>query len=137
MIKQFWINLPVKDIPKSKAFFTKIGFKLNTQQSNGANSACFMIGEKNAVLMLFDEPTFKGFINSEILNAQQLTEVLLSFDAESKEEVDELVEKVIAAGGTSNHKPSEMKGFMYSCLFTDLDGHKWNILYMDMSKLPK
>ncbi len=85
--------------------------------------------------MLFSEVMFKGFISDEVTNATQASEVLLSIGAESKEEVDELAGKAVAAGGTSNHQPGEMKGWMYGCLFQDLDGHKWNVLYMDMSKM--
>ena len=136
-MKQFWLNLPVKDINKSREFFTKLGFTFNTGQGNGPNSVCMLLGDNGVVVMLFDEPTFKGFTNNEITSTRQSTEVLLSIDAQSKEEVDEMVEKAIAAGGSSSHKPSEMKGFMYGCVFNDLDGHKWNILYMDYSKMPK
>jgi len=135
MAKQFWINLPVKNIHKSKEFFTKLGFKFNTVHGNTENSACLLIGEKEVVVMLFDEPTFKGFTNNEITSTKQSTEVLLSIDAQSKEEVDEMVKKAIAAGGSSNHIPKEMQGFMYGCVFTDLDGHRWNVLYMDMTKM--
>jgi hypothetical protein len=135
MAKQFWLNLPVKDVNKSREFFTNIGFKFNTGQGNGPNSACMLLGDKNVVVMLFDEPTFRGFTNNEITSTKQSTEVLLSIDAESKEEVDELVAKVIAAGGTSSHKPYEMKGGMYGTVFADPDGHKWNVLFMDMSKM--
>ncbi len=134
MAKTFWLNLPVKDINKSKAFFSKLDFKFNAQR-NSPNSACLMLGDSNVVCMLFEEPTFKGFTNNEITNTQQSTEVLLSIDAQSKEEVDEMVLKVINAGGTSNHKPYEMSGFMYGCVFADLDGHRWNVLYMDMTKM--
>jgi uncharacterized protein len=137
MTKQFWINLPVKDVSKSKTFFTKLGFQLNPHYGNSENSASLLIGEKNVVVMLFDEPTFKSFIGNETAISNLSTEVLLSIDAESKEEVDEMVAKAVAAGGKSNHKPGEMKGWMYGCVFTDLDEHRWNVLYMDMSKMPK
>ena len=137
MTKDFWINLPVKDIKKSKAFFSKLGFSFNTQYGNSDNSASLLIGQKKVVVMLFDEPTFKSFTNTEIVNTKQGTEVLLSIDAESKEEVDEMAEKAINAGGKSKHKPAEMEGWMYGCVFTDLDGHQWNVLYMDMDKAPK
>jgi len=136
MAKDFWLTLPVKDINKSKAFFTQLGFKFNTQYSD-PKSACLLVGEKNVVVMLFEEPAFKGFISGEIADVKQGAEVLLSFDAQSKEEVDELVKKVIAAGGKSNHKPYDMQGYMYGCVFTDIDGHRWNILHMDMSKMQK
>jgi predicted lactoylglutathione lyase len=137
MAKQFWINLPVKDVNKSKEFFSKLGFTFNTGQGNGPNSACMLLGDQNVVCMLFDEPTFKGFTNNEITSTGQSTEVLLSIDAQSKEEVDEMVQKAVAAGGSSKHVPKEMEGFMYGCVFADLDGHRWNVLYMDMSKMPQ
>lgn len=137
MTKQFWINLPVKDIRRSKTFFKQLGFSFNTQHGNTENSASLVIGEKNVVVMLFDEPTFKGFINNEAGIANHSTEVLLSIDAESKDEVDEMAAKAVAAGGTSSHIPGEMKGWMYGCLFSDPDGHRWNVLYMDMNKMPK
>ncbi|MES2649098.1 MAG: VOC family protein [Bacteroidota bacterium] len=136
MTKDLWINLPVKNLALSKAFFTRLGFTFNLQQGNSDNSACLLIGQKNVVVMLFDEPTFKGFINSNIVTAGNGNEVLFSLGVESKEEVDDLAQKAIDAGGSSNHQPSEMRGWMYGCVFTDLDGHKWNVLYMDMSKMP-
>jgi predicted lactoylglutathione lyase len=137
MITDLWINLPVKNIIQSKAFFTQLGFTFNLQQGNSDNSACLLIGKKNAVVMLFDEPTFKGFINNNIALAAGGNEVLLSVGVESKDEVDALAKKAVEAGGSSNHSPTEMQGWMYGCVFTDLDGHKWNVLYMDMSKMPK
>lgn len=137
MPKQFWLNLPVKNIEKSKEFFTKLGFKFNTQYGNTPNSACLMMGEKDVAVMLFDEPTFKQCIGGAAMELSKSTEVLLSIDAQSKEEVDAMVQKAIDAGGTSNHKPSDMTGWMYGCVFTDIDGHKWNVLYMDMAKMPK
>jgi uncharacterized protein len=135
MITDLWINLPVKNIAKSKAFFTQLGFTFNTQHGNSDNSISLLIGKKNVVLMLFDEPTFKGFINSNIAPAGSGSEVLLSIGVESKEDVDDLAKKAVDAGGSSSHKPKEMQGWMYGCVFTDLDGHKWNVLYMDMSKM--
>ena len=137
MPKQFWLNLPVKEINKSVEFFTKMGFAFNPQYPTTASSACLMLGEKGVVIMLFDEPTFKQCFGGAAMELSKSTEVLLSIDAQSKEEVDAMVEKAIAAGGSSNHKPGEMKGWMYGCVFTDLDGHKWNVLYMDMSKMQK
>lgn len=99
--------------------------------------AAMQVGEKDVTVMLFDESTFKGFVeNCGLADTAKGVEVLLSIDAESKEEVDELAQKAIEAGGKSNHKPREMDGWMYGCLFTDPDGHSWNVLHMDMSKMP-
>jgi predicted lactoylglutathione lyase len=136
MVKEFWINLPVRDVAKSKEFFVNLGFSLNKEHGNTANSASLQIGQKKAVVMLFNEEMFQGFTNSEIAKPE-MAEVLLSIDAESKGEVDEMAKRAVAAGGKSNHTPSEMKGWMYGCIFTDLDGHRWNVLYMDMNKMPK
>jgi len=137
MVKEFWLSLPVKDIKKSRAFFDKLGFKFNTKNGNTDTSAALMVGEKNIVVMLFEEPAFKGFTNTEVADTKQGTEVLLSFDAQSKEEVDAMAQKAIEAGGKTDHKPYEMQGWMYGCVFTDIDGHKWNVLHMDYSKMPK
>lgn len=136
MAKDLWINLPVKDVNKSKAFFSKLGFSFN-QRYSSSNSACLLVGEKQVPVMLFEEREFKGFTGKEISNTSQATEVLLSVGADSKEEVDELANKAIEAGGKSNHKPSEVAGWMYGCVFSDIDGHNWNVLYMDMSKMPE
>jgi uncharacterized protein len=135
MAKQCWSNLSVKNINRSKEFFTKLGFKCSNQHGNSDNPVCLLIGDNNVVCMLFDEATFKGFTKNEITDTAKSNEVLLSIDAQSKEEVDEMLSNAIAAGGTSSHQPSQMKGFMYGCVFADPDGHKWNVLYMDRSNM--
>lgn len=137
MTKELWINLPVKNVAKSKEFFTKLGFSLNPNAPNPDISACLLIGAKNVVVMLFEEPVFKSFTNHEITNTKQSSEVLISFDAESREEVDEIAKKVKDAGGTVYNGPGDNQGWMYGMGFSDLDGHRWNVLYMDMAKMPK
>jgi predicted lactoylglutathione lyase len=136
MVKQIWLNLPVRDVKKSKDFFANIGFSFNEQQSN-ATSACMLVGDTNFVVMLFEEAAFEGFVQNKLTDAQTSSELLISVDAQSKEEVDEFAAKVIDAGGNLFAKPAENQGWMYGCGFADLDGHRWNVLYMDMSKLPK
>lgn len=135
--KDFWLTLPVKNVQKSREFFTKLGFSFSKQFGNSANCAGLLVGKKKVVVMLFDEPSFKEFINNKIANTKQVTEVILSISAESKEEVDNIVKLAVSLGGKSKHKPHKMTGWMYGCGFTDLDGHTWNPLYMDMSKMPK
>ncbi len=137
MTKELWINLPVKDVKKAKEFFTKIGFSLNPQYGNNDDSASFLVGAKNIVVMLFAESAFKGFTRHEIADTKKGAEVLLSIDAESRAEVDEIAKKATKAGGTIFSAPAENQGWMYGCGFADLDGHRWNVLYMDMSKMPK
>lgn len=137
MTKELWLNLPVKDVAKSKEFFTKIGFSLNTEHGDGCEMACFEVGTKKNPVLFFAEETFKGFTKSEISDTKNGSEVLISFDAENREEVDETAKKVWDAGGTVFSEPAEIEGWMYGFAFADLDGHRWNQVYMDMSKMPK
>lgn len=136
MTKSLWINLPVKSISKSKVFFTALGFTLNLQYGVREDSACFLVGESNLAIMLFEESLYEGFAGTAIADHRHGGEVLFSIDAESPEEVDALAEKVIGAGGTIYGEPGYKDGWMYGCGFIDLDGQRWSILYMDMSKMP-
>lgn len=121
MVKQFWINLPSKDVKKSIAFYTNIGFKLNPNHPNSDKAASFFIGESKIVLMIFDEPTFKGFTNTPLADAATCR-TLLSIDAQNKEEVDELAKKATDAGGKTSHKPTGQQSWMYGCVFPILMG---------------
>lgn len=136
MAKEFWLSLPVKNVKRSRDFFTKMGFKFSSRFGEDANSAALLVGEKSTVVMLFEEPEFKGFVNNEVVNTATGAEVLLSFDAQSKEEVDEMAKRAADAGGKTNHQPYKMTGWMYGCVFSDPDGHRWNVLYMDTAKMP-
>ncbi len=137
MTKELWINLPVKNVKAAREFYAKIGFTLNIRFPETEQSSSVFAGEKNIVIMLFENSMFKGFSRNAITDTQQSTEVLFSIDAESKEEVDELARKVKAAGGTVYGEPGESQGWMYGCGFTDLDGHRWSVLHMDFSKMPQ
>ncbi len=128
MMKEFWLSLPVTNIEKSIAFYSNIGFTIGDGPGRTPTSAPLRVGDKKVVVMLFERSVFNGFTNDSTPVAG--CNVLLSVDAQSKEEVDEMVEKVIAAGGTSGHKPYPMNGPMYGCVFQDIDGHRWNLLYM-------
>jgi uncharacterized protein len=136
MLKEFWINLPVRDINKSREFFTKLGFPLNPQFNNSNEMVGLMIGDKKVIVNFFPEATFKSFTGNVITDTKLSTEVLLSVDGDNREEVDELFKKAIEAGGTICSEPGG-QGWMYGCVFADLDGHRWNVLYMDMSNMPK
>lgn len=137
MTKELWINLPVKDVKKSREFFAAIGFAINKNAPASDSSASFLIGSKNIVMMLFEESVFQRFTNHTVTDTGKSTEILLSFDAESRQEVDELARKVTAAGGKVFAQPGESQGWMYAFGFADPDGHRWNVLYMDMAKMPK
>ena len=135
MVKQIWLNLPVKDVSKSEAFFKELGFS-PIPYGASETSAGIMIGDNNFVVMLFQEQVFKSFIDSAVTDTAVATEVLISIDAQSREEVDAWAQKVTTAGGNVFRQPAENNGWMYGCGFTDPDGHRWNVLYMDMEKMP-
>ena len=135
-IKSIWLNLPVKNVSKSREFFKAIGFKENPLHENNKNLASFLIGEHDFVLMLFPYETFKGFIRGEISDMKKGKEVLINIDAQSREEVDRMAALVRKAGGKIFAEPGESQGWMYAFGFDDPDGHRWSMLYMDMSKSP-
>ncbi|ANY74272.1 extradiol dioxygenase [Paenibacillus ihbetae] len=127
-----FVNLPVKDLDRTKDFFTKIGFEFNPQFTD-KNAACLMIGD-NIFAMLLVEDYFKTFTKKDLSNAAKTTEVILALSAESKEQVDEIVNNALAAGGSPSNDPVD-HGFMYSWSFQDPDGHLWEVLYMDPSNV--
>jgi len=133
MATKIFINLPVKDLDRSVGFFRNLGFTFNPQftDEKGAN----MIVSENIFLMLLTENYFKTFTNTELCDAHRATEVLIAIDAQSKEEVEQLVKKAEALGGKLYAKPQD-HGWMYQHSFADLDGHRWEIVYMDESQLP-
>ncbi|MDX5348980.1 MAG: VOC family protein [Hymenobacteraceae bacterium] len=130
MTKEIWLNLPVKDINRSKEFFRKLGFSFHPRHEGSNEMAGLIVGEKNVMVMLFTEAIFKSFTQNEITDTSRSTEVLLTIDAESKEEVFELAKKAEEAGG-SVFAPPGGQGGMYGCGFKDPDGHRWNVLFME------
>lgn len=127
MNKQIIFNLPVKDLDKSKAFFSALGFSFNPQFSN--ERAAFMnIVEGSIQAMLTTEPFFKSLINKPVVQAKEGNEVVICLSCESREEVDRLIAKAAAAGGRIPHPPED-HGFMYDQGFEDLDGHLWNLVW--------
>ncbi|MES2418445.1 MAG: VOC family protein [Bacteroidota bacterium] len=135
MTKEIWINLPVKDIAKAVDFYTKMGFNLNPHQPITDTMASFFIGEKKVVLMLFKDEVLEEFSANKIADTTKGTEVLFSLDAESTTEVDEMLQKAETAGGKIYANGGEKDGWMYGGGFIDLDGHRWNMLYMDFNKM--
>jgi len=134
MATKIFVNLPVKDLNKSIEFFTQIGFTFNPQFTD--DTATCMIISENIFAMLLIEKKFKEFTKKEIADAKRTTEVLIALDAESKEKVDEIVQKAVRAGGSIYIEPQD-HGWMYSHSFADLDGHQWELLYMDESAIPQ
>src|SRR3989344_6356394 len=135
MTKQIFVNIPVKDLNKTIQFFTRLGFKFNPQFTD-ENATCMIIGE-NIFAMLLVEKFFGGFIpGREISDTSKSTEVLMGITAESREEVDEMTSNAVSAGGREYREAAD-HGWMYGRAFEDLDGHIWEIFYMDENKMPE
>ncbi|MGY4830652.1 VOC family protein [Sphaerotilaceae bacterium SBD11-9] len=130
---QIFVNLPVKDLPQSRAFFESLGYNFNPQFSND-QGACLVISD-TIFAMLLTEPFFQTFTKKQIVDARKSTEVLICLSCNSKAEVDALVAKAVKAGGTTPGAPQD-HGFMYSHSFEDLDGHVWELVHMDPNAAP-
>jgi predicted lactoylglutathione lyase len=126
-----FVSLPVQDPKKSKAFYESLGYKANPQFS-GETAACIMISDTIAVMFTTLEQ-FQQISPKPLSDAKKFCQVLLSLTCESREEVDALVAKAVAAGGTKAHEPEDY-GFMYQCGFYDPDGHGWGLTWMNPSK---
>jgi predicted lactoylglutathione lyase len=133
MAKNIFVNLPVKDLNRSVEFFTKLGFTFNPAFTD--EKATSMIIGDNIYAMLLVESYFKTFMKKEVADTTKSSEVIICIDAENNQGVDELVNKAIAAGATEPMGAKDY-GFMYQRGFQDLDGHLWEVMYMDMSKFP-
>jgi predicted lactoylglutathione lyase len=127
MSTTIFLNLPVKDVAAAQRFYTGLGYSINPQFT-GENSACMVISEQ-ITAMLLAEPHFKEFTTNEIADPTT-TEVIIALSAESRAAVDEVADKALAAGGTEPKAPQD-HGFMYVRAFTDLDGHHWELIWMD------
>jgi predicted lactoylglutathione lyase len=122
------VNLAVKDLEKSKAFFDGLGFSFNPKFTD-QNAACMIIND-DAFAMLLVEPFFKGFTKRAICDTSTQTEALIAVSCDSRAAVDEMVNKAVAAGGKQAMDPMD-HGFMYGWSFYDLDGHHWEVMWMD------
>ena len=137
MAKEMWLNFGVDDLIKSREFYQAIGFKIMEQHANNNQMVGLVIEQQKVAVMLFPNSMFGGFIQNSVTETAKSNEILMSFDAESSEEVDAFIALVEKAGGKVYGKPGWTQGWMYGAGFCDLDGHRWNILHMDMSKMPK
>ncbi|MEJ1160888.1 VOC family protein [Prosthecomicrobium sp. N25] len=127
-MRMIFVNLPVKDLPASKAFFGELGFAFEPRFTN--DEAACMVVDGNIFVMLLTEPRFRDFINGEIADAHRATEVLTCLSASSRAEVDNLLKRALAAGARP-WKPVTDYGSMYGASFQDLDGHVWELMWMD------
>jgi predicted lactoylglutathione lyase len=133
MHKQIYVNLAVDNVERSKAFFTALGFSVEPRFSN--DQAVSLILGENIYAMLLVKEMFKGFTPKPLADAKETTEVLVCLSCESRAEVDSLVAKALAAGGAAPRAPQD-HGFMYGHAFEDLDGHIWELAYMDPNAQP-
>ena len=127
MNRKIFLNLPVSDLEKSIAFFKALGFSRNPEFSDDS-AACIVVSDEISV-MLGTHAKFREFTPKEVCDTSKAVEVLISLSCSSREEVDALVAKALAAGGTTYDKPEDF-GFMYTHSFVDLDGHGWGLLHM-------
>ena len=127
MSRQVFLNLPVADLPKSIAFFEALGFARDPAMGDDSG-ACIVVSEAIFV-MLATHARFRDFTPKAVCDTGQAVEVLISLSCESREEVDGLVAKALAAGGSTYDKPEDL-GFMYSHSFVDPDGHGWGLMHL-------
>ncbi|GGT17993.1 glyoxalase [Streptomyces kurssanovii] len=134
MAQMIFVNLPVKDLEASKAFWGKLGYSFNPQFSD-ESGACLVFSD-TVFAMLLTEARFKDFTKKDIADAATSTEVILALSADSREKVDELVDAALAAGGSPSNEPQDY-GFMYGRSFQDPDHHLWEVVWMDVEAMQK
>lgn len=133
MSTQIFINLPVRDLQASKAFFNALGYATNPTFTND-DAACIVVSD-TIYVMLLTEPFFQGFTRKTIGDARTHTEVILCLSADTRAGVDALADKALAAGGRETLEAKDY-GFMYQRSFQDLDGHQWEVVHMDEGAVP-
>lgn len=132
MSRMIFVNLPVADLQRSIDFWTALGFTFNPQFTDD-KASCMVISD-DACVMLLSEQFFSSFTTRRVADATQHTEAILALSAESREEVDRLVDTAVATGGSAANDTQD-EGFMYGRSFHDPDGHLWEVLYMDPAAL--
>ncbi|WP_369273703.1 VOC family protein [Streptomyces sp. R11] len=130
--QMIFLNLPVNDLDASKKFFTELGFAINEQFSDDTTAS--VVISETIVAMVHTHEKYAQFTKKQIADATKTSEVLIALSSESREKVDELVEKAVAAGGSVTGETQD-HGFMYGRAFDDLDGHTWEVVWMDPSAI--
>ncbi|CAL9289908.1 MULTISPECIES: VOC family protein [unclassified Streptomyces] len=133
MEQMIFVNLPVKDLDRAKAFWTELGYSFNPQFTD-EKAACLVFSD-TIFAMLITEPFFKEFTKKDITDASSSTEAIIALSAGSRDEVDRLVDKALAAGGSPAIDPVEYGDAMYSRSFQDPDHHNWEVVWMDVEKM--
>lgn len=134
MARKIFVNLAVRDLKRSKEFFSKLGFEFNPQFTDD-KAACMVLSEEGFVMLLGEE-FFKTFTKKSLCDTATHNEALLALSCESRAEVDALVKKALANGGT-RAMAAQDHGFMYASSFYDPDGHHWEVLWMDPKHIQK
>lgn len=132
--RMMFVNLAVRDLPRTKAFFSELGFAFDARFTD-ANAACMKVSENAAYVMLLADPFFRGFTKREPCDTTKHNEVLVCISAESRAAVDAFCDRALALGGTTA-MPAQDHGFMYGRSFYDLDGHHWEVMWMDPTQAP-
>lgn len=135
MTKMIFVNLPVTDLTRSKAFYEAVGFTNNPQFSD--DNAASMVWSDAVHVMLLKHEFWKTFTSKTIPDAHESAQVMLCLSHDSPDAVEEIVRKAVAAGSKADPTPKQDLGFMYGRSFEDPDGHIWENAFMDMSALPE
>jgi predicted lactoylglutathione lyase len=135
MSKKIFVNLPVADLPRAMAFYEAVGFRNNSQFTN--DQAASMMWSDDIAVMLLTHDFWKTFTTKAIPDARQTAQVFLCLSHDSRAEVDAIVARAGAAGGTAEPTPTQDHGFMYGSSFEDPDGHIWENVWMDMAAVPQ
>ncbi|WP_426079144.1 VOC family protein [Janthinobacterium sp. PSPC3-1] len=134
MSRKLFVNLPVKELDRSVQFFTALGFSFNAHFTD-ETATCMIVSESSFVMLLTEEK-FRQFTPKQLCDTTRATEVLVCLSAESRAEVDQLVAKAVAAGGSLYKEPIDF-GFMYGHSFQDPDGHQWEVMFMEPEAIPQ
>lgn len=129
--KEIYVNLPVKDLDKSVQFFTRLGFEFHPDMTD-KNATCMIVGD-NIFVMLLVEPFFNTFTKKDLTDSTKNTEVIVALTVDSRQEVNDTVNKALEAGGAASNEPMDNE-FMYAWSFQDLDGHLWEVMAMPESR---
>lgn len=132
-INQIYVNLPVKDVQKTKEFWTQLGFSVNDQMSN-EKSVCVVMKEGQIYVMFLTEESFRTFSERPLPNGDT-TQVLVAISLDSRAEVDQVVNAALENGATQHEEPQDY-GWMYHNSFWDINGHGWNVMFADSSQMP-
>ncbi|MDH6254267.1 putative lactoylglutathione lyase [Chryseobacterium sp. H1D6B] len=133
-INQIYVNLPVKDVAKTRTFWTKLGFAVNEQFSN-ENAVSIVLNEQSIFVMFLKEEFFKTFTNRPLAKGDT-TQVLLAIGTDSREDLDYIIQTAVENGGSKYSEPQD-NGWMYQSAFADPDGHQWEVMFADMSQFPQ